>query len=108
MRLFLSTVFLFLAAGPLGCESPVPITRAQTLPVASGDGHVPGLTEEQMAGAVKLHITKCARCHKLYSPETYTNAEWQRWMAKMAKKAKLNPEQQELLLRYGQSLRNGP
>src|SRR6266436_2898975 len=68
-----------------GCAGP---ERAADVP---GDPNSP---------ARKLYIAKCARCHKFYDPAKYPEPEWQTWMAKMSKKAKLNAEQEELLSRY--------
>ena len=55
---------------------------------------------DETAAARKLYISKCAKCHKFYDPAKYSDAEWVKWMAKMSKKSKLNPEQQEILSRY--------
>ena len=35
-----------------------------------------------------------------YNPADYTEEEWRSWMTKMSKKAKLNPDQAQLLSRY--------
>ncbi len=48
----------------------------------------------------KLYVGKCAKCHKLYDPAKYSDQQWQVWMDKMSRKAKLQPEQTELLSRY--------
>jgi len=48
----------------------------------------------------KLYVGKCAKCHKLYDPAKYSDQQWQVWMDKMSRKAKLQPEQKELLSRY--------
>ena len=63
------------------------------------------LPPEEVTRAAKLSVTKCARCHKLYSPLAYGDAAWQFWVIKMRKKARLKPDQEELLIRYGQTLR---
>lgn len=76
-------VFLALLAG---CAAPA---REHEAPV----GWEP-------ASARKLYVTKCARCHKLYDPSKYSDAEWQKWMTKMTKKAKLTPAQEEVLTQY--------
>jgi mono/diheme cytochrome c family protein len=56
----------------------------------------------------KLYVAKCAKCHKFYDPAKYSEADWQMWMAKMSKKAKLKPEQQEEVSRYiAEYLRHG-
>jgi hypothetical protein len=48
----------------------------------------------------KLYVAKCAKCHKLYDPAEYSDAEWSKWMAKMTKKARLTPEQGSVLVDY--------
>ena len=48
----------------------------------------------------KLYIAKCAKCHKFYDPAKYSEVDWEMWMAKMSKKAKLKPAQEAELSRY--------
>ena len=52
------------------------------------------------SGARKLYLVKCAKCHKLYDPGKYSDAEWRTWMGKMSKKAKLTPEQEQTLTQH--------
>lgn len=60
------------------------------------------------AGARKLYLTKCSKCHKLYDPAKYTDQQWQAWMDKMSHKAKLSSEQKELITNYvADNLRRG-
>jgi len=82
-----SAIFLLLGAGLVlgGCAGP---GKAADIP---GDPNSP---------ARKLYIAKCAKCHKFYDPARYPEPEWQMWMAKMSKKSKLDPEQQEMIERY--------
>ena len=58
------------------------------------------LTAVELKDARKLYVGKCAKCHKLYDPDGYTPEKWDEWMVKMNRKAKLKPEQAELLARY--------
>lgn len=82
--------------------------RAGSLPLQADDfALTAGLTPDEIGGARKLYQTKCARCHKFYSPAAYGEAEWRSWMTKMSKKAKLNSEQEELLSRYLTAFRSG-
>src|SRR5436853_6812737 len=48
----------------------------------------------------KMYIVKCGKCHGFYDPTAYSDPEWDRWMSKMSKKAKLSAEQSETLNRY--------
>ena len=74
------------------------------LVVASAAGSAaagaPELSPKEMEAGRKLDVTKCAKCHKLYEPAGYSQAEWDLWMAKMTKKSKLKTQQAELLTRY--------
>ncbi len=53
-----------------------------------------------MAAGKKLYQNRCAKCHKMYNPAKYSDAQWELWMGKMEKKAKLRPEEKENLLKY--------
>ncbi|MDB6122461.1 MAG: hypothetical protein JWQ71_1454 [Pedosphaera sp.] len=63
------------------------------------------LTEKETKAAKKIYTAKCAKCHKFYDPNDYNSEEWQSWMVKMNKKAKLKPDQAELLSRYIDTIR---
>jgi len=59
----------------------------------------------ELKAVQKLEVSKCAKCHKRYQPSAYTQGDWELWMDKMGRKAKLNPDQTELLKRYPELLR---
>jgi hypothetical protein len=63
------------------------------------------LTDKETKTARKLYLSKCAKCHKFYPPSDYSDADWHQWMQKMGKKAKLKPEQYDLLSRYLETFR---
>lgn len=65
-----------------------------------------GLSKTELKSAKDLYAVKCAKCHKFYDPATYSQQEWDTWMEKMAKKAKLKPAQKQLLARYLQTFRD--
>ena len=48
----------------------------------------------------RVYVGKCARCHKLFDPAKYSDEQWQVWMDKMSRKAKLQPDQKELISHY--------
>jgi hypothetical protein len=56
-----------------------------------------GMTPQSTTAARKLYTTKCMRCHKSYDPAEYSQRQWESWMMKMRKKARLSPEQDRLL-----------
>ncbi|MEY4386035.1 MAG: hypothetical protein RLY20_1318 [Verrucomicrobiota bacterium] len=65
------------------------------------------LSPVQIKDARKLYLGKCAKCHKLYDPEKYSDEKWNEWMAKMTKKSKLKPEDAALLVQYIEAGRKG-
>jgi hypothetical protein len=71
------------------------LTFAGSPPVKAADS-APSL----MDAGRKLYIAKCARCHKFYDPAKYSDKAWREWMDKMSKKAKLKPDQKEILSKY--------
>ena len=72
-------------------------SSACTAPGPSNTSETPA---NENARAQKLYVAKCAKCHKLYAPAKYSDEEWQMWMGKMSRKARLNPEQQRVLSNY--------
>ena len=109
MRLRLAQLLVLCSAGLAGCESATPAaSRAAALPPeADALGRAAGLSTGEIEGARKLYVTKCARCHKFYDPGGYADTEWQTWMTKMSKKARLRPDQEQLLSRYLEVFRQG-
>lgn len=79
----------FPGGNPYGAPSPPPPSSGAPL-----------LSEQEIVSARKLHVAKCAKCHKFHNPAKYTDEEWRAWMRKMSRKSKLKPEQDELLSRY--------
>ena len=59
-----------------------------------------GWTKSDVHRASELYALKCGRCHKFYDPAEYDAEEWSLWIKKMSRKAKLEPAQQEVLMRY--------
>jgi len=87
-----------------GCSSPGANPYGAPPPPAPGAGAL-SLSEPEIAAARKLYVAKCAKCHKFHNPAKYPDEEWRTWMRKMSRKAKLKPEQDELLSRYLETFR---
>lgn len=58
------------------------------------------LSPVELKKADKLDKQKCYRCHKPYDPRNYSTDEWDLWMDKMSRKARLKSRDEELLRRY--------
>lgn len=82
-------------AGPTAAPPPVP-------PLLSGR-----ITAVDAAAGRAIYINKCARCHKFYDPARYDAVEWDQWMNKMSRKARLKPNDRELLEKYLSLYRSG-
>ncbi len=104
MRLFLFAILVgfLLATGLAGCRTAPPSRKPNSsVPVLdAASAQAAGLSLQEAGAAASLYTAKCARCHKFYDPTSYNDADWRSWMTKMTKKARLKPDQQQLLSRY--------
>ena len=48
----------------------------------------------------KLYSTTCNQCHGLKAPQSRTKEKWMKVIPKMSYKAKINPEQENLITQY--------
>jgi len=96
------------AARSFGLAMPLVLVGFCGWTGARGAPPVSPLTEQETRTAQKLYHVKCAKCHKFYPPDQYTEEDWHMWMEKMAKKSKLKPAQSNLLSRYLDTIRTSP
>ena len=80
---------------------------AGVLPAGAADPAPTPTSQDFMEAGRKLYVAKCARCHKFYDPAKYSDAKWHEWMDKMSKKAKLKPDQKDILSEYLETFRTG-
>lgn len=103
-------LFIVVLAGcglATGTKAPSNRRTLERLPAPSAEAtRSAGLSPTAAADALKLYNAKCLRCHKSYDPHAYTAAQWESWMSRMNRKAHLNTDQQDLLGRYLQAVRN--
>jgi cytochrome c5 len=57
-------------------------------------------TTEAIAHGKSLYQENCARCHKLFEPQSHTREEWKPILAKMQVKAQLGDEDMALISTY--------
>jgi hypothetical protein len=50
-----------------------------------------------------IYETSCNRCHALYMPSSYGAVEWPFFVRKYGRKARLSPEERDLVLTYLQA-----
>ncbi len=75
------------------------------LAISTGATESPGISPRELKEAKKLYLGKCAKCHELHSPAAYTPMQWNDWLVKMSRTSRLNPEQEKMLKRYTELLR---
>lgn len=92
----------------VGCQSAAAVTKASSKPALPLDARPTpraGLSAPEINRAGRLSVAKCVRCHQLYNPAAYGDAQWRSWMTKMSKKAHLKLDQAELLSQYFEAFR---
>jgi len=97
---------VLLVIGLTGCQTTPAGPTAAPPPVPPG-GTSPRLPEIEAAGRA-LYLNKCARCHIFYHPARYNAADWEMWMNKMSRKARLEPVQRQVLEQYLGAYRLAP
>ena len=55
---------------------------------------------EAVASGYELYTNKCGRCHKLKTVDNYSREDWNDILPRMAKKAKLEGEQEQTIDTY--------
>jgi cytochrome c553 len=86
---------------------PVFVLLFALLSAAASPAAAEQLTTNEAAGARKLYVAKCAKCHKFHEPKNYTDADWEVWIGKMSRRSKLKANQEQVLKRYLEDYRAG-
>src|SRR2546425_4413752 len=83
----------------VGCRTSSRPGRAGTAPEpdAARAAEVP---TAELAEGRRLSETKCVKCHRFYNPADYGRSEWDLWMKKMSRKARLKADEERVLLPY--------
>ncbi len=76
---------------------PNPAAAPPALPPGAG---APLLSDAQVEAARSLFIAKCTGCHRFYLPANYSAVDWDKWMRKMSRRARLQPDQEATLRAY--------
>ena len=84
-KLLLSSVLLALLAG--ACASTRPSTRSASSAAGAPEGRA-------------LYERSCQRCHALYMPRLYDPGEWDFFVRKYGRKARLTTEQRAIVRDY--------
>ncbi|MES1225016.1 MAG: hypothetical protein ABUT20_56540 [Bacteroidota bacterium] len=94
-----SVIFLLLAACISACAT-IKLTEPTQVDAERGSQKFPGYSMNDLAEGKKIYEANCNKCHRYKVPESRDEAKWDDIIPKMAKKAKLSSDQQELVLKY--------
>lgn len=57
-------------------------------------------TLQELKDGRALYINNCGACHNLYTPESFSPAQWNNILASMTPKTNLSPQQIDLVTKY--------
>jgi uncharacterized protein YceK len=100
--IFFTTATLILG----GCGAVIPRVTPEL--VALAQQREATVNTESLEKSRALYVTRCSSCHSLNDPRDYSEKEWPDWMHKMARKAKINAEQEQYLLVFVLAARDLP
>jgi mono/diheme cytochrome c family protein len=81
-----------------GCGDSLP--RVTPDLVATAQRTDPAADAPRLDAGRSCFVARCGACHGLPDPHGFAVPEWQSWMARMAPKAKLDPDQTQAVLDY--------
>jgi hypothetical protein len=106
--LVLACAALAFVSGAFAGAGPSAKATLRSAPILDDEAaRTAGLSSQELKDATKLYTAKCMRCHKSYEPSSYGPTQWESWMVKMRKKARLTSDQYDLLSRYLEAYRAG-
>jgi hypothetical protein len=59
-----------------------------------------GVSLDTLVKGREMYIRNCNSCHGLYLPEKFSKIQWGENVERMKKKAKINDDQKEIILKY--------
>jgi cytochrome c5 len=103
LRLRLSIVAAVVSVGFGACATAIPHLSQEQLTWAAQQW--PGVDGAQLEHGRSLYVTRCSACHEAPPPSDVDLTEM---VTEMAERAKLNREEQELVIRFIEASRSGP
>lgn len=94
MKRTIAAVFVVLA----GCSSMLPVVTEDD--ARRAEARWPGITMGALEEGRRKYIDRCGGCHSLPLPSEYTETEWKRAVEEMQLRAKVKPEEKEMILTY--------
>jgi hypothetical protein len=92
-------MILIFAVCASGCAA-VKLAGTNQADAERGALKFPGYTFSDLNRGKQIYVDHCNKCHRYKAPQTRDESRWDAIIPKMAKKAKLNGDEQELVLKY--------
>ena len=92
-------LFIFLAVFILSCTATKLITPSQS-DADRGAQKFQGYSMNDLEKGKAIYVSNCNKCHRYKVPQSRDETKWDDIIPKMAKKAKLDSEQESLVLKY--------
>lgn len=93
------TLFVFFILFISACTATKLITPTQT-DADRGSQKFQGYTMNDLAQGKAIYESHCNKCHRYKVPESRNETKWDKIIPVMAKKAKLDSMQEDLVLKY--------
>ena len=84
--------FTLACAGALPPVTPALVERAVS--------RWPDSSEASLKRGRRLFVDRCSGCHSLVLPRQHSEEEWVEWLDAMQERARLTPQERELVMRY--------
>lgn len=86
------------SSGPKGFSSLILVPKRSDVAIAHS--HWPGTSFASLKKGYSIFNVKCTSCHLAKKPQDFTEFAWTGIMRRMARKAKLDSSQYDLVLHY--------
>ncbi len=88
-----------------GCAA---VPHATPEDAARAAGSWPGISVADLEAGRSRYVARCTSCHRARSPARYPPDRWGAHLDKMAERARLSPDDRDLILRYLVTLAGRP
>jgi hypothetical protein len=82
----------------VGCSAMLPVLTEEDARLA--ETRWPTATLSTLQSGRQKYIDRCGGCHSLHLPSEFTDVQWRKAVEDMQARARVSPEEKELILQY--------
>ena len=101
------SLFIFFIVFATACTATKLITPSQA-DADRGSQKFQGYTLSQLDQGKAIYESHCNKCHRYKVPQSRDETKWDKVIPEMAKKAKLNSSEEDLVLKYVVTMSTNP